>query len=87
MGWSGNYVSDGMYRTLSITPQMTVQIPNFLQLTIGTRAATGSLGITRRFSWHDAPEVRVPADYAVSGEGFVALAQKFGLAPYLQTHT
>lgn len=86
-GWGGNPVSDGMYRTLSITPLLIVQIPDFSQLTIATRASADSLGIHRRFSWHDAPEIRVPADYAVSGEDFVALAQQFGLGPYLQTHT
>jgi hypothetical protein len=87
MGWSGNQVSDGMYRTLSITPIMLIDVPGFEPLSISCRDSANSAGTQRRFSWDNtASVVRHPADYAVSGADWLVLVKKVGLAPHLERH-
>jgi hypothetical protein len=86
-GWSGNYISDGMYRTLSITPMMLIDVPGFEPLSISCRDSANSAGTQRRFSWDNgASVVRRPADYAVSGADWLVLVEKVGLAPHLERH-
>ena len=73
---------------LSTTPEMAVNVPGMRPLTISCRDAAGVSVTEGRFSWRGPVPQRVndPADYAVSGADWLVLVEKFGLAPYLETH-
>lgn len=73
---------------LSMRPEMVINLAGMPPLSI---AGHDSIGVSyfkgNRFSWRgDVPEVKDPAEYSVSGENWLILVEKFGLAPYLETH-
>jgi hypothetical protein len=79
----GNVISNAATNYWSKAVGMTVSIPGMAPLTIGCRDTVS--GLDRRFAWPDeVPTERERSDYEVSGTDFLALVEKFGLAPYLQ---
>ncbi len=73
---------------LSMRPEMVINLAGMPPLII---AGHDSIGVSyfkgNRFSWRgDVPEVKDPAQYSVSGANWQILVEKFGLAPYLETH-
>jgi hypothetical protein len=57
-------------------------------LTIACRDVAGGSYLQGRFSWRgDVPQkVNDPAEYTVLAVEWQTLVEKFGLAPYLETH-
>ena len=76
---------DGSTYDYTATPGLVVCVPGVQPLTIGCLDLVGS---RFRFSWHgDAPRPDERPAYVVSGADLLALAEKFGLAPYLDDGT
>lgn len=71
---------------LSMKPEMMITLAGMPPLTI---AGHDSVGVSyfkgNRFAWRgEVPEVKDPAQYAVSGADWLVLVEKFGLAQYLE---
>jgi hypothetical protein len=73
---------------LSATPEVVINLAGMPPLTIACRDVAGGSYLQGRFSWRgDVPQkVNDPAEYTVLAVDWQILVEKFGLAPYLETH-